>query len=193
MRKLVYYIGVTLDGYIAGPNAEYDFYPQSNQMAEWIATRYPDTVPTHLRATIGLENAPNKVFDTLVMGRGTYEPALKEGITSPYAHLRQYVFSSTLKIDDPTIQVETGDPLEFVRRLKAEDTGLDIYLCGGGKLAGTLLPEIDEIVLKSYPVVAGTGIPMFSGRFSPTLFTPTRRESFDNGAQVTWFTRAAMS
>ncbi len=95
-----------------------------------------------------------------------------------------------MKIDDPTVRVETGNPIELVQRLKAEDTGMDIYLCGGGKLAASLLPEIDEIILKSYPVVAGTGIPMFSGQFRLTLFTPTRRESFDNGAQVSWLTRA---
>ncbi|WP_433367392.1 dihydrofolate reductase family protein [Streptosporangium sp. CA-115845] len=190
MRKLVYYIAVSLDGYIAGPNAEFDFYPVSDQMAAWINDRYPETLPTHVRKLVGLEDVPNKVFDTLVMGRGTYEPALDVPTTSPYSHLRQYVVSSTLTIDDPTVQVETGDPIELIRRLKAEDTGMDIYLCGGGKLAASLLPEIDEIILKSYPVVAGTGIPMFSGQFRPTLFTSTRRESFDNGAQVTWLTRA---
>ncbi|MDR8409837.1 dihydrofolate reductase family protein [Nonomuraea sp. 3-1Str] len=190
MRKLVYYIAVSLDGYIAGPNAEFDFYPLSDQMAAWINARYPETLPTHIRKLVGLDGVPNKVFDTLVMGRGTYEPALNVPTTSPYSHLRQYVVSRTLQIDDPTVQVETGDPIELVRRLKAEDTGLDIYLCGGGKLAASLLPEIDEIILKSYPVVAGTGIPMLSGQFRPTLFAPTRRESFDNGAQVTWLTRA---
>jgi dihydrofolate reductase len=190
MRKLVYYVGVSLDGYIAGPHAEVDFYPLSDQMAAWINTRYPETVPTHIRKLVGLDGAPNKVFDTLVMGRGTYEPALEVPTTSPYAHLRQYVVSRTLQIDDPTVHVETGDPTALVRRLKAEDTAMDIYLCGGGKLAASLLPEIDEIILKSYPVVAGAGIPMLAGQFRPTLFTPTRRESFDNGAQVTWLSKA---
>ncbi|MFI7636742.1 dihydrofolate reductase family protein [Nonomuraea sp. NPDC049400] len=190
MRKLVYYIAASLDGYIAGPNAEFDFYPLSDQMAAWINARYPETLPTHIRKLAGLDNAPNKVFDTLVMGRGTYEPALDVPTTSPYAHLRQYVISNTLTIDDPTVHVHSGDPIKLIQQLKAEDTGMDIYLCGGGKLAASLLPEIDEIILKSYPVVAGTGIPMFSGHFRPTLFTPTRRESFDNGAQVTWLTRA---
>ncbi|GAA4092114.1 dihydrofolate reductase family protein [Nonomuraea soli] len=189
MRKLVYYIGVSLDGYIAGPDAEFDFYPVSEQMAAWVNQRYPETVPTHIQKLVGLEGVPNQVFDTLVMGRGTYEAA-GASVTSPYSHLRQYVVSRTLTVDEPTVQVETGDPIELVRRLKAEDTGMDIYLCGGGKLASSLLPEIDEIILKSYPVVAGTGIPVFSGPFRPTLFTPTRRESFDNGAQITWLTRA---
>ncbi|MEV0617507.1 dihydrofolate reductase [Nonomuraea sp. NPDC050404] len=189
MRKLVYYIGVSLDGYIAGPNAEFDFYPLSDRMTAWVNERYPETVPTHIQKLVGLEDTPNKVFDTLVMGRGTYESA-GASITNPYSHLRQYVVSRTLTIDDPTVQVNTGDPIELVRRLKAEDTDMNIYLCGGGRLAATLLPEIDEIILKSYPVVAGTGIPMFSGQFRPTLFTPSRRESFDNGAQITWLTKA---
>ena len=48
------------------------------------------------------------------------EPALDVPTTSPYSHLRQYVVSSTLTIDDPTVQVETGDPIELIRRLKAE-------------------------------------------------------------------------
>ncbi|MEV5570824.1 dihydrofolate reductase family protein [Spirillospora sp. NPDC052269] len=87
-------------------------------------------------------------------------------------------------MDDPSVHLEPGDPLDLIRRLKAEDTGQDIWLCGGGKLAASLLPEIDEIVLKSYPVIAGAGTPVFSGAFDPTLFTPIHRESFAKGAQV---------
>jgi dihydrofolate reductase len=189
LRKLVYYVAASLDGYIAGPNGEFDFYPLSDQMAAWINDRYPETLPTHFRKLVGLEDAPNKVFDTLLMGRDTYEPALEVPTTSPYAHLRQYVVSSTLTIDDPTVEVVRSDPIGLVQRLKAEDTGMDIYLCGGGKLAGALLAEIDEIILKSYPVVAGRGVPMISGEFNPTAFTPVQRETFDNGAQVTWLTR----
>ncbi|WP_344241865.1 dihydrofolate reductase family protein [Actinocorallia libanotica] len=75
-----------------------------------------------------------------------------------------------------------------VRRLKKED-GLDIWLCGGGRLAGSLLPEIDELIVKSYPVVAGDGIPLFSAEFHPTRFTPSRRRSFENGVLVTWYSR----
>lgn len=94
---------------------------------------------------------PNKGFDTLVIGLGTYQPALDVGISSPYAHLRQYVVSSTLeKIDDPSVELVSGDPIALVRGLKAEPSGQDIYLAGGGKLAGALLPEIDELIIKWY-------------------------------------------
>ena len=188
MRKLVYYVGTSLDGYIAGPDGEFDFYPLSEEMAAWINARYPETVPTHLREAAGVAEARNERFDTVVMGLGTYRPAYDHGITQPYAHLRQVVVSSTLTSPDPAVEVVASDPVARVRELKAEP-GQDIWLCGGGVLAGALLPEIDEIVLKRYPVVAGRGRPMIDGGFSPTAFRPTDSISFDNGALVTWLER----
>lgn len=194
LRKLVYYVAVTIDGYIAGPGGEFDFYPQGDeaQAAAYMKamnTRYPETVPTFARAGVGLTDAPNLRFDTVLMGLGSYRPGLDAGFTSPYAHLRQYVVSTTLAPDtDPAVTVVPGDPLALVRELKKEE-GQDIWLCGGGLLAGALLPEIDELIIKSYPVVAGSGIPAFNGAFDPTLFEVTERTSFDNDVAVTWFTR----
>ena len=189
MRKLVYYIGATLDGYIAGPGGEIDFFPLSDEMAAWIAGSFPETIPTQARDHFGLADAENRVFDTVVMGRGTYQPALALGVTSPYAHLRQYVVSTTLTVDDPRVTVVATDPVGLVRTLKAQDTGQDVWLCGGGILAGALVDEIDEIVVKTYPVMAGDGIPMLAGAFGPGRFTPTRHETFTDGAQVTWLKR----
>ncbi|GHF01952.1 deaminase [Amycolatopsis deserti] len=194
MRELVYYIGVSIDGRIAGPGGEYDFYPQGDEeqaaaYSAWMTERYPETIPTMMRPAFGLENTPNREFDTIVMGLGTYRPGLDQGFTSPYAHLRQYVVSSTFGPgEDPAVTVVPGDPLGLVRSLKQE-AGKDIWLCGGGELAGEVLPEIDRMVVKSYPVVAGAGIPMVDGKFDPTPFAVTDRKSFDNGVVVNWFRR----
>jgi dihydrofolate reductase len=191
LRKLVYYIGVSLDGYIAGPGGEVDFYPTGDEYIAWMCERFPDTIPTHVRAMVGLTDAPNKNFDTVVMGMGTYQPGLDEGVASPYAHLKQYVITTTLpEAGDPAITLVRSDPLTLVRDLKQQD-GLDIYLAGGGKLAGELLPEIDELVVKSYPVLAGAGVPMINGGFQPTRFAPTDRQAFTNGVFVTWYSRLA--
>ncbi|MBO3675267.1 dihydrofolate reductase family protein [Streptomyces sp. NEAU-YJ-81] len=196
MRKLVYYVAVTLDGRIAGPGGEYDFFPggdeqQSAAYSAWTNTLFPETVPTAHRAMVGLTDAPNRHFDTVIMGLGTYRPALDAGIGSPYAHLRQYVVSSTLKPDiDPAVTVVPGDPLALVRELKREEgAGLDVWLCGGGKLAGALLPEVDELVIKNYPVVAGAGVPAFDGAFDPTVFDVAERTAFPNGVTLTHLTR----
>jgi dihydrofolate reductase len=189
MRKLVYYVAVSIDGYIAGPNGEVDFYPVADDMASWMTERYPETLPTHYRAQLGIDDLPNATIDTLIMGRGTYQPAADVGVANPYAHVRSYVVSTTQPpIDADGIETFDGDPLELVRSLKRQD-GKNIWLCGGGKLAGAVLPEIDQLVIKNYPVVAGGGVPVFTGGFNPTSFTPTRQKSFSNGACVTWYDR----
>ncbi|MFI6854300.1 dihydrofolate reductase family protein [Streptomyces sp. NPDC050416] len=157
----------------------------------WANALYPETVPTAYRAAVGIADVPNRRFDTVVMGLNTYRLTLDNGITSPYVHLRQYVVPSTLKPDiDPAVTVVPGDPLALVRELKGEEgPGLDIWLCGGGRLAGTLLPEIDELLIKTYPVVAGSGIPVVDGAFDPTVFDVAERTAFPNGVTPTRLTR----
>lgn len=183
MRKLVYYVGTSIDGYIAGPDHEVDFFPMSDEVMDWIKSQYPETLPTHMRDSIGFD-APNKRFDTVIMGLGTYRPALDIGITSPYQHLRQYVVSTTLtKVPDPEVELDSADPCGVVRDLKGED-GMDIWLAGGEALAASLLSEIDELVVKKYPVVFGEGIAAFHGSFSPALFNLIETRQFDNGTLI---------
>jgi hypothetical protein len=44
----------------------------------------------------------------VIQGRATYRPALDIGITSPYAHLRQLVVSTTLSSPDPAVEIVSG-------------------------------------------------------------------------------------
>ncbi|WP_449062918.1 dihydrofolate reductase family protein [Planomonospora algeriensis] len=188
MRKLVYYVGTSIDGRIAGPGGEYDFYPVGDDLAAHMNERSPEAVPAHVRRMIGLEAEPVR-YDTVVMGRGTYEPAISAGIASPYSPLRQYVVSATLgEIGHPDVEVVSGDPLGLVRGLKRQE-GKDIYLAGGGRLASALMPEIDEMIVKLYPVVAGAGVPLFSGEFRPTLFALRDTRRFENGTTVLTYAR----
>jgi len=189
VRKLVYYIGLSIDGFIAGPHDEVDFYPGADEYMRWMTTEYPDALPTHVRRHLGIDDAPNRHFDTIVMGRRTYDPALKLGITSPYAHLRQYVCSRTLEPRDPNVTIVNGDVVETVRALKREESALDIYLAGGGELAGQLLEEIDRLVVKRYPVVAGAGRTAFGSRFSPTNFNLDDVRTFPGGNAVLSYSR----
>ncbi|MGH3478708.1 MAG: dihydrofolate reductase family protein, partial [Nocardioidaceae bacterium] len=110
-------------------------------------------------------------FDTVVMGRGTYEPALTTGVAIPYPHLAQSVVSGTLSNPDPNVHVVT-DPVAVVRELKLGD-GLGVWLAGGGRLAAALREEIDELVIKRNPIVIGSGISLFEGSHRPTTFTPS--------------------
>jgi hypothetical protein len=84
-------VASTIDGQIAGPDGQFDFFPFEPGLSEYVNSTYPETVPTGYRTALGID-APNARYDALVMGRGTYEPALKMGVTSPYAHLKQRSF-----------------------------------------------------------------------------------------------------
>jgi hypothetical protein len=73
MRKLVYYIGLSLDGRIAGPGGEFDFFPQGDEQqiatyATWMNALYPETIPSAYRSAVGVADAPNRRFDTVVKG-----------------------------------------------------------------------------------------------------------------------------
>ncbi|MFD1824184.1 MULTISPECIES: dihydrofolate reductase family protein [Mumia] len=191
MRELTYYIALTLDGFIAGPDDQVDFYPVSEDHTQHMNATYPEVLPTHIRQAIGADDAPNRLFDTVVMGRRTYDPALELGITDPYAHLRTVVFSRTLtESPDPKVEVTAADPVARVRELKAEESPYGIYLAGGGALAGALLDEIDRLVVKKYPVVAGAGISAFTTDFRPTQLALEEVSTFDNGCAVLTYARA---
>lgn len=124
------------------------------------------------------------------MGRGSYDPARKEGIASPYAHLTQYVFSRSLPpAPECGVEIVAGDPVGFVRDLKRREGG-DIWLCGGGQLAGQLLPEIDEFVVKLNPVLVGRGVPLVDREFDPSRFALVEARPFDSGVVVLRYRRA---
>ncbi|GAA3510758.1 dihydrofolate reductase [Streptosporangium album] len=183
MRKLVYYIGMTIDGFIAAPDGSVDFFPLTQDVIDFIVADYPDALPTHAREQLGV-HVPNRNFDVGVQGRVTYEPALEIGVTSPYAHLRQYVVSESMKETlDPAVEIISADVAGRIRELKTGD-GKDIYLMGGARLAGTLLPEIDALVIKLYPVVGGAGIPLFTADFAPTYFTLTGTRALESGTVI---------
>ncbi|MEU1403437.1 dihydrofolate reductase [Streptomyces sp. NPDC005728] len=194
MRKLTYFIACSLDGFIGDAHGDASEMLRflDEEYFDFLKTEFPETLPTHSRKPLGVDHLENKRFDTVIQGRGSYELALKEGITSPYAHLREYVASRTLGASpDPHVEIIDGDLLGRVRGLKAEDGGLDIYLCGGSQVAGALLDEIDELVIKTYPIVYGTGMPMFGTGLDIKEFglDSDSVRAFGNGAIVRTYRR----
>jgi dihydrofolate reductase len=180
MRKLIYYVAISTDGFIAAPNGSFDDFPmQGEHFADLIAD-FPETFPAPARPALGI-TAPNRVFDTVLMGRATYDVGRRAGLTNPYPHLEQYVISKSLERDpDPAVKLVASEPLGFVQQLKARD-GLAIWLCGGGKLATALFDEIDEVIVKINPLILGAGIPMFANAVRPKLMRLLERKAYPNG------------
>jgi len=182
MRDLVYYVAVTIDGFIADRSGRFDAFLVEGDHEQVVFGEYADALPGHVHEARGTR-PPGTRFDTVIMGWNTLAPALSVGIGSPYPHLRQIAASRRMREVDPAVAV-TGDPLGTVRRLK-EDDGEDIWLCGGGELAGSLLPAIDRLVLKRNPFVLGHGIPLFGGAAPGAhTFTPTEVRTYESGVIV---------
>jgi dihydrofolate reductase len=187
MRRLVYFVAVTLDGFIAGPDggdpSGSEFLPVTPDLVEHLVASWPETLPGPARDAMGI-SGPGARFDTVVEGRGSYDLGLAAGLTDAYPHLRYLVVSRSLAgRDDLPVEVVDGDPVERVRELKAEE-GSDIWLVGGGTLAHALLPEIDRLVLKVNPSVIGDGIRLFAGPFTHARFEHVDQVDLPGGVRV---------
>jgi dihydrofolate reductase len=139
MRRVRYQVAMSLDGYIAGPNGEYDWIVEEKEID-----------------FSGLFAQ----FDTFVMGRGTFEVMKGSGGTGMFKGSKVIVFSRTLKPEDaPGVTIAAGDPTEIVAALKAEE-GKDIWLFGGGVLFREFLERglVDTVEVAVIPVLVGGGI-----------------------------------
>ncbi|MEU3609932.1 dihydrofolate reductase family protein [Streptomyces sp. NPDC035033] len=191
MRKLTYLVACSIDGFIGDPQGDatsmYSFVTE--EYLAFVNAEYPETVPTQMREAAGID-AGNKRFDTVIQGLGSYRVGLDVGITSPYAHLREYVATRSLtESPDPHVELIADDLVGRIRELKAEEGGLDIWLCGGSTLAGELIEEVDELVIKTYPQVYGSGMPMFGAGFEPRDFELGAVRALDNGVLIRTYTR----
>ncbi|MDI6103053.1 dihydrofolate reductase family protein [Actinoplanes sp. NEAU-A12] len=196
MRKLVYYVAATLDGFIAGPDGADPsgpggFWPIPEDYLRHLIEQYPETLPGPARQALGI-TAEGTHFDTVLEGRNSYGIGLQAGVSDAFPHLRHLVFSRTLtQSPDPAVQIVSDDPIATVRALKQQD-GKDIWVIGGGALAGALYPEIDQLVIKLAPLTIGSGIPLF-GRdavFQPRAWRLTDHTVLDSGALFLTYTRA---
>ncbi|MBO0862803.1 MAG: dihydrofolate reductase [Chloracidobacterium sp.] len=147
MRKVVYSLTNSLDNFIARVDGGYDWILMDDE----VMSEFPRTYAS---------------FDTILMGRKTYDIALRQPAeTDIFMGLKTYVFSRAIKDgSNAGVKIVSGDGGEFVRNLKNE-SGKDIWLMGGGILAASLLRErlVDEIRLAIQPVLLGSGIPLFPG------------------------------
>ncbi|MEO0373906.1 MAG: dihydrofolate reductase family protein [Cyanobacteria bacterium P01_A01_bin.17] len=164
MRALKYYVACSLDGFIAQTDGSFDRFPWDDEViADFIESF--------------------QWFDTVLMGRKTYEVGLKEGKTDPYPMLKSYIFSRTMdRSPDPKVELISEQAVEFVRALKQEQ-GKDIWLCGGALLAAQLFQNqlIDELIVKLNPVLLGSGIPLLMANVPPAMLALQESKQYDNG------------
>ena len=188
MRTLTYYVACSVDGFIAHADGSHDGFSQDGEYFADLFASFPETVPSHLRDALNVQG-DNQWFDTVLMGRRTYEVGLKEGVTSPYSHMRQYLFSRSMQESpDDNVELVSENAVELVKALKSE-SGKGIWLCGGANLAATLFGNclIDRLILKINPFLMGSGIPLFSGAIHQAALELTNSKIYGNGVAVLYY------
>lgn len=173
MRKIVYYVAMSLDGFISEPNDDVSkFIYESNGVQKY------------------LDDLAN--FDTVIMGRNTYEFGYKYGLKPgqpAYPHMTHFIFSNSLTFNsqDSKVQVRKVD-LEEIIKIK-QQSGSDIYLCGGGQFAGWLLDnqQIDILKVKLNPLILGKGVRLFGDSINDYKLELIDSETYDKGLQIMTF------
>src|SRR6185437_160345 len=163
MRRVRYAVACSLDGFIAGPNGEFDWIPSDPEV---------DSAQDFSR------------YDTLLIGRRTFDVMRAHGQPA-FPGKTNYIFSRTLtRADIPKSSILSTTPGQTVTELRsAPENGKDIWLFGGGELFRTLLAArlVDEIELAVIPILLGSGIPLLSAPSQRTLLSLTAQKSYTSG------------
>jgi dihydrofolate reductase len=162
MRKVVLGVGTSLDGYIARPDGSVDFLfmPKDYSMAPFF-----------------------KTIDAAVMGRKTYDVAMKMGGVSYGPKIATYVFSRSLPPGERQgLTFVNQPPTKLIDGLRKRP-GKDIWLMGGGELARDFLKAdlVDELYLGIVPVLIGEGIPLFPAGFPQREFELLENKTYSKG------------
>jgi len=162
MRKVVLGLGISIDGYIARLNGAVDFLfmPKDFSMAPFFAT-----------------------VDTAIMGRKTFDDALKMGGSFGGSSMKSYVMSRSKPPGERDGVVFTNkSPAALVSQLR-KSRGKDIWLMGGGELAHDFLKAdlVDELYIGMVPVLLGEGIPLFPAGFPQRDFELLQNKTYSKG------------
>jgi dihydrofolate reductase len=162
MRKVILGLGISLDGYIARPDGAVDFLfmPKDYSMGPFFAT-----------------------IDAALMGRKTYDVALKMGGGFGDSKMKSYVFSHSQPPGERSgVTFVNEPPKSFLEKLR-KLPGKNIWLMGGGDLARDFLKDdlVDELYIGVVPVLIGEGIPLFPSGFPQREFTLLENKTFSKG------------
>lgn len=186
MRKLISINHVSLDGVMQSPGAPQEDPRGGFELGGWIVPYWNDALGK------GLNEAVSGRFD-LLLGRRTYEMlaahwphAGDNPISKAFNQAIKYVATrGTPEFDWINTQVLPGDAIEAVRRLKSE-TGPDIQIYGSSSFLQSLIAAdlIDEYVIRTYPLILGSGKRLFEAGAPPRALKLVDTEASSTGVII---------
>lgn len=173
-RKLVLYIAMSLDGYIAKPNDDIGFLSIVEQEGQDYG--YEDFI---------------KTVDAVIVGRKTYEKVISMGFDFPHADKDAYIITRTARPNIGSVKFYTDDLKSLVYELKSKE-GKNIYCDGGAEIVNALLKDelIDEFVISIIPILVGTGTKLFKDGSPEQKLELVSVKSFEKGLTQLHYKRA---
>jgi len=164
-RKVILYIAMSVDGYIATHDDDLAFLAQVEQEGEDYG--YNEFI---------------KTVDTVLLGRRTYDKVMSMGAEFTHADKITYVLSRTPKSGTGNLQFYSSGLRALVTKLKSEP-GKNIFCDGGAHVVHELLREnlIDEFYISIIPTMLGSGISLFRDGRPPINLKLVSSKSFDKG------------
>ncbi|MFZ4771062.1 MAG: dihydrofolate reductase family protein [Ferruginibacter sp.] len=164
-RKVILYIAMSLDVYIAGPSGEIEFLSSMDKAGE----------------DYGYANFLKEI-DTIIIGRKTFDKLKEMGYQYPHTDKKVYIITHTTKPDIGTFEYYTGNLTTLISKIK-NLPGKHIYCDGGADLATALLQEnlIDEILISIIPMVLGEGIRLFKSGIPSQRLKLLETKYFEKG------------
>ena len=173
-RKVILYIAMSLDGYIARDDGDISWLSIVESQGEDYG--YSDFI---------------KAVDTVVMGRKTYEQVLTFGGAFPHRERKCYVLSKSRKGKDENVEFYNG-PIDQLITAIRQSEGLNIFCDGGAEIVFELMKQnlIDRFVISIIPVFLGSGITLFHAGRPEQRLKLTQCKAFPSGLAQLWYERA---
>jgi len=191
MRKLIVLTFMTLDGVMQAPGGPEEDTSGGFKFGGWSVGYFDDVVGQAMAEQMG------HPFD-LLLGRRTFDifatfwPKVTDETGRGINSATKYVVSHRpVNLDWKTTVLITGDVVDKIKKLKAED-GPELQVHGSGDLIQTLLKNdlVDELWLKTFPVVLGKGKRLFARGTIPAGFTLVRSTTSPSGVVIGTYARA---
>ncbi|MFD7715007.1 dihydrofolate reductase family protein [Streptomyces sp. NPDC059814] len=157
MRSVTYSMGVSLDGYIVGPDGDFQWTAPDEELFRFVTDEIRE---------IGVHLLGRRLYETMLYWEtADQDPSLDDSMrewAAIWNPLPKVVFSTTLSTVQGNARLASGSLAEEIERLRAEPDVGDIAI-GGAALAAeaAALGLIDEYRARVYPVLVGGGIPFF--------------------------------
>jgi len=173
-RKVVLYISMSLDGYIATKNNSLEFLSIVEKEGEdYGYNKFIESV------------------DTVIIGRKTYEKVIAMGFEYPHTNKNVYIITRTERPSIGNFTFFTGDLTQLVNSLKLQ-SGKNIYCDGGAEIANQLMQNnlVDEYIISVIPILLGDGIKLFQEGRPEQKIQLVSVDQFDKGLTQLHYKRA---